>query len=160
MAKQMTVKKVEGPIVLPEMFTCFGVDINVTKAKEIIESNKEVYKCADIEVDKYVKQICHTIDPKTGKVYYDEPIPKDHTGPMSMNLGIGIDYELAKKVKLEGYVIGIQLSEAIGGLIIDGWHRIFKAWKTGVKTLPCYYLPREVARKLVSDPRTRKILFR
>jgi hypothetical protein len=143
----------------PEYFTFMGVDINVTKAKEIIESNKEIYKCNDIDVEKYVKQICHTTDPKTGKTYYDEPEPKNHKGPMTMNLGIGINYEHAKKVKLEGYVIGIQLSEQNGGLIIDGWHRIFRAWKDGVKTLPCYYLPREVARKLVNEPRLRKIMF-
>ena len=140
-----------------ETFNFMGLDFDVTKAKEMIEAKTKGLEETTIDIEEMVMSIQHDIGPD-GKLYFEEEIPKN-IKKWSATMEIGIDYERAKKVKVEGYAIGIQFKSEFGGCIIDGWHRIYKAYKTGIKTMKCYCFSANLARKLVNNPRMRERLF-
>jgi hypothetical protein len=140
-----------------EIFEFLGMEFNVTKAKEMIEKKTPGVTETKVNIEDVVKQIQHDIGPD-GKCYYDEHMPEE-IKEWKATIGIGIDYKHAKEVKIEGYAILVQFKPEFGGCIIDGWHRIFKCHKEGIKTFKCYALPAKLARKLVDNPKLRMRLF-
>ncbi|MGI5281727.1 hypothetical protein ACQEVF_59300 [Nonomuraea polychroma] len=63
----------------------------------------------------------------------------DETGPLFL---VHINEDYAATVDLTKPLIVAPIPDA-GNLVIDGWHRIWKARKTGVETLPAHLLAPE-----------------
>lgn len=100
-----------------------------------------------------VDRVCTCYYQVTDKVHYyfgDDEIVWEHnpdfpgTKRLASQLGcISIDKHraLTDEINLSYPLIGVFLHSEL--IIIDGYHRIYKAWKTGVKTLPLYILTME-----------------
>jgi hypothetical protein len=53
---------------------------------------------------------------------------------------VRVDQAHAATVDLTEPVLLAYLKEVGSPLVIDGWHRVWRAWDTGVRTLPCRLL--------------------
>lgn len=56
---------------------------------------------------------------------------------------VRVDQEHAATVDLAEPVLIAYVKEADSALVIDGWHRVWRAWDEGVRLLPCRLLTEE-----------------
>lgn len=119
----------------PEIFNFAGLRFDVREAKKIICSNPRPTKRLEV-TEKYVK----------GTI--GSPPYKDEKGAIHMSMGVGIDWERVQKEDIDTSVPVIFAETKYGYLLIDGHHRLAKAWLNKEKYLTVVVLTREETKKI------------
>lgn len=104
---------------------------NVQKAKRILK--KKSYESIEIEIDTFAKLLSQEKETSKGRMFV---------------MGVGIDEEKLDKINLDFPLVAVH-DPVLESMVIDGWHRIAKAQKLGIKILNGFLLDEEDSRKVL-----------
>jgi hypothetical protein len=116
-----------------EYFTFLATCWDVTAAQEIAKDGRRPYKAAIGDLIGWLG------------------LPESDNDGNAIGL-VRVDKEYAMTTDLSEPFIVVQHPQA-GNIPIDGWHRIYHAWKTGQDVLPFYLLNEAEEARVRVDPR-------
>lgn len=105
---------------------------NVQKAKTILKNKS--YESIEVDIETFAKLLSKEKETANGKM---------------LVLGVGVDNERLDTKEIDLNIPIIIVSDpVIEYMVIDGWHRIAKAQKLGIKTLNGFLLDKSDSRKV------------
>lgn len=150
--------KLAYPPVHPyEHFVYLIAEFDVTAAWNTIQTGRQQFS---INVQTVAPRFCipdeesivWTTDEngrKVGKMSLKRSFKADIITDPKINLDIPLIVAQYKPSDFLSHRKRASKGEPVDSLIIDGYNRLFKAWKTGVDTLPAFVLSREETKRII-----------
>jgi hypothetical protein len=131
-------------------FLTKGYDVEM--AWDLIRNNPEKYLQEDgsyyeLPVDDFYELVSRTFDENGVQVQNDE---REDGKSYKTKIGISVDRKIANNIteeELKDPVIFVMDGDF--HMLIDGWKRIYKAKKLGIKTINCYVIKDETDLKKI-----------
>lgn len=123
----------------PEFFNLMGHQWDVREAKKIVK--EKALEVHTIDVDVWCKFL---------RPYASDLVETDGKGRRIIHMGVSVEWAVAKDsdLSLPLIVVQLEIKKESSPVIIDGYHRLFRAQREGVKTLSAVLLGKKDSEKV------------